>query len=145
MVLRFFKMFCLLTIATCLQYCTIPVRCYIINNTPLPKKVKFTYWRQYDENRYFPFSDTIQEPTYKLGDSFKKKMRSYPTDNGNYEIEILPKSMVLLESTMNFVSLSFSSIQIDTMNMLDSNRIYLCTSNFKKGKATSRAFWYELN
>lgn len=119
-----FKSILLLFVILALQGCTVSVHCYLVNDTVLPKMVEVKYRRP--SNGIFYYDDYTKEPTFNLADRLTKTIQASPVDSNVYTVSIPPKSILLLERTMNFMSFAFSSIQIDTLQLISSDGHYSC-------------------
>jgi hypothetical protein len=134
----------LLFVILALQGCTVSVHCYLVNDTVLPKIVEVKY--RTPNNGIFYYDDYTKEPTFNLADRLTKTIQASPVDNNVYTVSIPPKSILLLERTMNFMSFAYASIQIDTLQLISSDGHYSrreqCT--FKRTNRGQYVAWYSI-
>ena len=127
-----------------LQGCTVSVHCYIVNDTVLSKSVEVKY--RTPCNGIFYYDDYTMEPTFNLADRLIKTIQASPLDSNVYTVSIPPKSILPLEKTMNFNSFVYSSIQIDTLQLISSDGHYSrreqCT--FKRKHLGQYVVWYSI-
>lgn len=139
-----FKSILLLFVILALQGCTVSVHCYIVNDTVLPKLVEVKY--RTPNNGIFYFDDYTKEPTFNLADRLTKTIQASLLDSNVYTVSIPPKSILLLEKTINFNSFVYSSIQIDTLQLISSDGRYSrkeqCT--FKRKHLGQYVAWYSI-
>jgi hypothetical protein len=139
------KSILLLFVILALQGCTVSVHCYLVNDTALPKMVEVKY--RTPCNGIFYYDDYTMEPTFNLADRLTKTIQASPLDSNVYTVSIPPKSILLLERTMNFNSFVYSSIQIDTLQLISSDGHYSRKEqcNFKRKNLGQYVVWYSIH
>jgi hypothetical protein len=125
-----------------IQGCTIPVHCYLINYTVQPKLVEIKY--RTPSNGIFYYDNYSEEPTFNLANRLTKTIQASRLDSNVYILSIPPKSIMLLERTMNFRSFAYASIQLDTLNLIRSDGVYSDKFNLKKKHLAQYVIWYSI-
>lgn len=114
-----FGLFCLICLG-----CSVPVRSYLWNTSSEPQIVVVSYNSIPKADVHFYYGDATLEPTYKLKDKLKMRVSAQQIEACTYEVKIPPHSIVFLEQSLNFRSLSFKSVKIGNKELVAPNGLY---------------------